>query len=104
MYKILKARLLAENIYEMQIKAPWVANKCLPGQLVILRVDEIGERIPLTISDYENLTTMLKYPTFLLINITRLFTWKSPYFYNSLTASSFAIGCRRTTQPQKNVG
>ena len=53
MYKILKARLLAENIYEMQIDAPWVAKKCLPGQFVILRVDEIGERIPLTISDYD---------------------------------------------------
>ena len=53
MYKILKTKLLAENIYEMQIEAPWVARKCLPGQFVILRVDEIGERIPLTISDYD---------------------------------------------------
>lgn len=53
MYKILKVKLLAENIYEMQIEAPWVARKCLPGQFVILRVDEIGERIPLTISDYD---------------------------------------------------
>ena len=53
MYKILKRRDLAENIFEMQILAPRVAKKCLPGQFVILRVDEKGERIPLTISDYD---------------------------------------------------
>ena len=53
MYKILKIKNLADSIYEMQIKAPWVAKKCLPGQFVILRVDENGERIPLTISDYD---------------------------------------------------
>ncbi len=53
MYKILEAKTLAENIYEMKIFAPWVAKKCLPGQFVILRVDEKGERIPLTISDYD---------------------------------------------------
>ena len=52
MYKILKVKALAENIIEMEILAPWVARKCLPGQFVILRVDENGERIPLTISDY----------------------------------------------------
>ena len=53
MYRILRVKTLTENIYEMQIEAPWVAKKCLPGQFVILRVDEIGERIPLTISDYD---------------------------------------------------
>ena len=53
MYKILKRRDLSENVFEMQILAPRVANKCLPGQFVILRVDEKGERIPLTISDYD---------------------------------------------------
>lgn len=53
MYKILKRRNLSENVFEMQILAPRVAKKCLPGQFVILRVDELGERIPLTISDYD---------------------------------------------------
>ncbi len=53
MYKILRVKNLAEGIYEMQIHAPWVAKKCLPGQFVILRVDGEGERIPLTISDYD---------------------------------------------------
>ena len=53
MYKILTRRNLSENVFEMQILAPRVAKKCLPGQFVILRVDEKSERIPLTISDYD---------------------------------------------------
>lgn len=53
MYKILTRRNLSENVFEMQILAPRVAKKCLPGQFVILRVDDKGERIPLTISDYD---------------------------------------------------
>ncbi|MEG1623057.1 MAG: sulfide/dihydroorotate dehydrogenase-like FAD/NAD-binding protein [Alistipes sp.] len=52
MYKILEKRLLAENIYLMRIEAPRVARAALPGQFVIVRADEQGERIPLTIADY----------------------------------------------------
>ncbi len=52
MYKILKDELLTENIYLMEVEAPRVAKSCLPGQFVILRADEEGERIPLTICDY----------------------------------------------------
>lgn len=37
----------------MVISAPLVAKKCLAGQFIILRVDEVGERIPLTIFDYD---------------------------------------------------
>ena len=53
MYKILKAGKLAGNIYEMIVEAPRVAKRCLPGQFVIVKVDEKGERIPLTICDYD---------------------------------------------------
>ncbi len=53
MYKILKAGKLADNIYEMVVEAPRVAKRCLPGQFVIVKEDEIGERIPLTICDYD---------------------------------------------------
>lgn len=53
MYKIVKAEMLTPNIYLMDILAPRVAKKCLPGQFVILRVDNDGERIPLTICDYD---------------------------------------------------
>ena len=53
MYKILKAGKLAGNIYEMVVEAPRVAKRCLPGQFVIVKIDEVGERIPLTICDYD---------------------------------------------------
>ena len=53
MYRILKAQELAANIYEMVVEAPRVANACKPGQFVIVKIDEIGERIPLTICDYD---------------------------------------------------
>ena len=52
MYKILKAEELTTNIYLMDVEAPRVAKSCQPGQFVIVRMDEDGERIPLTICDY----------------------------------------------------
>ena len=53
MYPILEKRLLAENIYLMKVQAPRVAHAALPGQFVIVRADAIGERIPLTIADFD---------------------------------------------------
>ena len=53
MYKIVKARQLNANIYLMVIEAPRVARHCEPGQFVIVKIDEAGERIPLTICDYD---------------------------------------------------
>ena len=53
MYKILKAGKLAGNIYEMVVEAPRVAKHWLPGQFIIVKMDEGGERIPLTICDYD---------------------------------------------------
>ena len=53
MYKILKAEFLAGNIFLMEIEAPRVAKSCEPGQFIIAKIDENGERIPLTISDYD---------------------------------------------------
>lgn len=53
MYQILERRQLADKIYYMVVKAPRVAKSCLPGQFVIVKMDEIGERIPLTICDYD---------------------------------------------------
>ena len=53
MYKILKRRQLNENVVLMEVDAPFSAKKALAGQFIILRVDEKGERIPLTISDYD---------------------------------------------------
>ena len=53
MYQITKSRKLAENIYLMDVEAPRVAKYCQPGQFVIVKMDEKGERIPLTICDYD---------------------------------------------------
>lgn len=53
MFKIVEKTLLAENIYKLRIEAPRVAHSALPGQFVIVRVDEHGERVPLTIADFD---------------------------------------------------
>ena len=52
MFQILEAKELTENIYSMVVEAKRVAKSCYPGQFVIVRMDEEGERIPLTICDY----------------------------------------------------
>ncbi len=53
MYKILEKKVLSETVKLMKIKAPLVAKKAVAGQFIILRIDEKGERIPLTIADYD---------------------------------------------------
>lgn len=53
MFKIQEARNLTSNIYFMVVEAPRVAKHCQPGQFIIVRTDEDGERIPLTICDYD---------------------------------------------------
>lgn len=53
MYPIVRKETLADNIILMDIKAPRVAKECLPGQFIIAKTDEVGERIPLTICDYD---------------------------------------------------
>lgn len=53
MYKILRKEVLNTSVVLMEVEAPFVARKAQPGQFVILRVDEVGERIPLTISDFD---------------------------------------------------
>lgn len=53
MYEILEKRVLNPTVVFMKINAPAVAKKALPGQFVILRAHEGGERIPLTVADYD---------------------------------------------------
>lgn len=53
MYKIVKKKSLNPSVTLMEIYAPAVAKKANPGQFIILRVDENGERIPLTIADFD---------------------------------------------------
>lgn len=53
MYKIVSKRELANNIFLMDIEAPRVAKSAKPGQFIIIKNDEKGERVPLTIADYD---------------------------------------------------
>jgi ferredoxin--NADP+ reductase len=53
MYKIVSKRYLSPQITEMKVYAPRIAESALPGQFIIVRTDEQGERIPLTICDYD---------------------------------------------------
>ena len=53
MYKILKAEMLADKIFLMDVEAPRIAKHCEPGQFIIAKIDEVGERIPLTICDFD---------------------------------------------------
>ena len=53
MYRILSKERLNPTVERMEIEAPYVAKKAEPGQFIILRTDENGERIPLTVADYD---------------------------------------------------
>ncbi|MFN2341398.1 MAG: sulfide/dihydroorotate dehydrogenase-like FAD/NAD-binding protein [Halanaerobium sp.] len=53
MYEILEKEVLAPTITKLKVKAPLIAKKTKPGNFIILRVDEKGERIPLTVADYD---------------------------------------------------
>ncbi|MFV0480193.1 MAG: sulfide/dihydroorotate dehydrogenase-like FAD/NAD-binding protein [Anaerorhabdus sp.] len=53
MYKIVENRQLNSSVFLMKIEAPLISRKIKPGQFIILRVDEFGERIPLTVADFD---------------------------------------------------
>ena len=53
MYKILTKKILNPTVTLMEVDAPMIAKKAEPGQFIILRVDAEGERIPLTIADFD---------------------------------------------------
>ena len=52
-YKILRKNILNPQIFLMEIEAPLIAKKAEPGQFIILRIDEHGERVPFTIADFD---------------------------------------------------
>jgi len=53
MYRIVERKRLSEQVVSIKVEAPAVAKKCKPGQFIILRVDEQGERIPLTVAEWD---------------------------------------------------
>ena len=60
MYKIVDKKVLNPTVVQLKIHAPLVANKARPGQFIILRVDENGERIPLTVAGVDKLNGTVK--------------------------------------------
>lgn len=60
MYKIINKKSLNDSVSQMEIKAPLVAKKALPGQFIILRVDGEGERIPLTVAGTDKIKGTVK--------------------------------------------
>ena len=67
MFDILQKKKLAENTYLVEIEAPEIAKKAKAGQFIILRIDEKGERIPLTIADSTKKTVII---VFLIVGKT----------------------------------
>ncbi|QTL98515.1 sulfide/dihydroorotate dehydrogenase-like FAD/NAD-binding protein [Iocasia frigidifontis] len=59
MFKILEKEVLAKGIKRINVKAPMIANKTKAGNFIILRIDEKGERIPLTVADYDRETGII---------------------------------------------
>ena len=59
MYRITKAENIADKIFLMDVEAPRIARSCEPGQFIIAKIDEVGERIPLTICDYNRETGII---------------------------------------------
>ncbi len=53
MYKILDKKVLNDQVTAMALDAPFIAKKVMPGQFVIIRIDEEGERVPLTVADFD---------------------------------------------------
>ena len=53
LFKIISKKVLADNTTQLEVEAPDVARKAKPGQFVVIRTDETGERIPLTIADFD---------------------------------------------------
>ena len=53
MFRIVKKEVLSPKITLLEIEAPYIARKAQPGQFIIFRIDEQGERVPLTIGGYD---------------------------------------------------
>ena len=53
MYKIVRKEVLNPTVSLIEVEAPYIAKKAEPGQFIILRVDERGERVPFTIADFD---------------------------------------------------
>ena len=58
MFKIVKKKVLNPTVSQIVVEAPYIAKKAEPGQFIILRIDEQGERIPFTIADFDRVLSL----------------------------------------------
>lgn len=101
MYKIVSKKELNANVTQMEIEAPLVAAKAKPGQFIILRVDENGERIPLTIAGCDKNNGTVK----IIFQIVGATTAKLNHKNESEYISDFVgpLGCATKTDGIKKV-
>ena len=91
MYKIVEKRILAPSIFLMNIEAPRVAQSAEPGQFIILIADEKGERIPLTICDYDREKGLVTIVIQTIGNSTReLFDYEAGDYFHDFVGP---LGC-----------
>ncbi|MBO5328616.1 MAG: sulfide/dihydroorotate dehydrogenase-like FAD/NAD-binding protein [Clostridia bacterium] len=101
MYKIVNKRVLNPTVTMMDIYAPLVANKAQAGQFIILRVDENGERIPLTVAGYDRENGTVKIIFQVVGRTTMLLNTKNEGEYISDFCGP--LGCATKTEGLKKV-
>ena len=82
MYRIVKKKPLNNTVVELHVEAPLVAAKAQPGQFVILRVDEDGERIPLTVAGVDKALGTVKIIYQIVGATTKKLSFKDINCYN----------------------
>ena len=104
MYKIVKKERLNDLVELMVIEAPFVARKCEPGQFIILRVDEDGERVPLTIADYDREAGTVEIIYQILGYSTKLLSEKKEGEYIEDFVGPLGVPAQLTRQDKKVIG
>ena len=103
MYKILTKEMLTPTICRMKVEAPRLARSARPGQFLIVRVDEKGERIPLTISDYDQETGSVTIVTQMIGASTRMLCEKEAGEYFCDVVGPLGMPSEFTEMPQEKL-
>ena len=103
MYKILTKEMLTPTICRMKVEAPRLARSARPGQFLIVRVDEKGERIPLTISDYDQETGSVTIVTQMIGASTRMLCEKETGEYFCDVVGPLGMPSEFTEMPQEKL-
>ncbi len=103
MHKILRKRILNPAVEEIVVEAPYVARKCEPGQFIIIIVEEGGERIPLTIADFDREEQSVTMIYQVVGHSTQLLQKKNEGDYISDVAGPLGLPCA-DHKPKKVLG